>query len=84
MTNHICQRAKTTSSGFLINLDYITGLPKRTNYCQAVFGIYNNITGETVYQNKLFHPTECEIENSKTFKCIFNQNHQVFGVAPNE
>lgn len=61
------------NEGFIVHWDYILGLPKRTNYAQIVFGIYNH--GETMYSPKLVDPHDTEVESSNTVRCIIGDSH---------
>lgn len=54
------------------------------DFCQVIFGIYDNPTGEIVYENKLFDPVPCEQETQLTQMSIFNQYHQIAGLPPSQ
>ncbi|KAL4441575.1 hypothetical protein ABPG74_021507 [Tetrahymena malaccensis] len=69
------------NDGLVIHWDYILGLPKRTNFSQVVFGIFNR--SDTLYAPKIVDPKECEVESSETVRCIIGDSHQIFDIPPN-
>ncbi|CAD8204694.1 unnamed protein product [Paramecium pentaurelia] len=66
------------SEGFVVHWDYTLGLPRRSNYSQVVFGVYNG--QQVICQPRLVEPRESETENQNHNRCIFGDAHQVFEV----
>ncbi|EGR29433.1 hypothetical protein IMG5_155830 [Ichthyophthirius multifiliis] len=68
------------NDGLVIHWDYILGLPKRNNFAQVVFGVFNN--GDTLYTPKIVDAKDCEVESAETVRCIIGDSHQVFDIPP--
>ncbi|CAD8123518.1 unnamed protein product [Paramecium sonneborni] len=66
------------SEGFVVHWDYTLGLPRRSNYSQVVFGVFNEY--QVICQPRLIEHKECETENYYHNRCIFGDSHQVFQV----
>ena len=81
VSNERGDRKYDPNEGMIVHWDYSLGLPRRTEFSQMVFGIYNYT--ETIYSPKLVEPHNCEIESSQTTRCIYGESHQIFDVPAN-
>mmetsp|Transcript_22583 Transcript_22583/g.19590 ORF Transcript_22583/g.19590 Transcript_22583/m.19590 type:complete len:90 (-) Transcript_22583:1473-1742(-) len=68
------------NSGFIFHFEFISGIPKKYDYCKAVYGVYAR--GEMLFSPKLVEAHRCDSDTVYSNKCIVDENFNIYDVPP--
>ena len=66
--------------GFVVDFEWMSGLPKKMEYVEIIYGVYSK--GETLAVPKLIETHKTEQDTINTCKCIFDEQHHIYDVPP--
>lgn len=64
--------------GFLVDFEWVGGLPKKIEYVEIIYGVYSR--GEVMAMPKMIEAHKTDMDTVNTSKCIFGEQNHIYDV----